>query len=125
LALNVLMMTGFVLSGGEKDIDTSEKPTADSSATKRMSNVIIILADDLGCGDISLYDGWVQTPRIDQMAREGVTFTDFHSNASLYSPTRAALLTGRYNNVLGSSKWLKGIETHTDWKTPNLRFPGS
>ena len=44
-------------------------------------NIVLILADDLGCGDISLYDGWVETPRIDKMAREGVTFTDFHSNS--------------------------------------------
>jgi arylsulfatase A-like enzyme len=63
--------------------------------------VIIILADDLGCGDISLYDGWVKTPRIDQMAREGVKFTDFHSNSSVCSPTRIAFLTGRYQQRLG------------------------
>jgi arylsulfatase A-like enzyme len=64
-------------------------------------NIIIILADDLGCGDISLYDGWVKTPRIDQMAREGVWFTDFHSNSSVCSPTRVAFLTGRYQQRVG------------------------
>jgi arylsulfatase A len=64
-------------------------------------NVIIILADDLGCGDMSLYDGWVKTPRIDQMAAEGVRFTDFHSNGSVCSPTRAAFMTGRYQQRAG------------------------
>ncbi len=64
-------------------------------------NIVVILADDLGCGDISLYDGWVETPRIDKMAREGVTFTDFHSNGSVCTPTRAAMLTGRYQQRCG------------------------
>jgi len=64
-------------------------------------NVIFILADDLGCGDMSLYDGWIKTPRIDQMAREGVKFTDFHSNSSVCSPTRIAFLTGRYQQRAG------------------------
>lgn len=39
---------------------------------KRPPNIIVIMADDLGCGDLSLYDGWIQTPRIDRMAREGM-----------------------------------------------------
>ena len=67
----------------------------------RRPNVIIILADDLGCGDMSLYNGWINTPRIDQMAREGVQFSDFHSNSSVCSPTRIAFLTGRYQQRVG------------------------
>ena len=78
-------------------------------------NVIIILADDLGCGDMSLYDGWIKTPRIDQMAREGVKFTDFHANSSVCSPTRAALLTGRYQQRVGI---VDVIARHLD--TPGL-----
>jgi len=64
-------------------------------------NVIVILADDLGCGDLSLYNGWIKTPRIDRMAQEGMTFTDFHSNSSVCSPTRTAFLTGRYQQRFG------------------------
>lgn len=64
-------------------------------------NVIVILADDLGCGDLSLYNGWVKTPHIERMAREGMTFTDFHSNSSVCSPTRTAFLTGRYQQRIG------------------------
>lgn len=67
----------------------------------RRPNVVVILADDLGCGDTSLYGGWIKTPRIDQFAREGVRFTDFHSNSSVCSPTRIAFLTGRYQQRLG------------------------
>ena len=78
-------------------------------------NIVLILADDLGCGDMSLYDGWIKTPRIDQMAREGVRFTDFHSNSSVCSPTRAAFLTGRYQQRVGI---IDVIARHLD--TPGL-----
>lgn len=64
-------------------------------------NIVVILADDLGCRDLKLCDGWVETPRIEQMAREGLTFTDFHANSSVCSPTRAAFLTGRYQQRVG------------------------
>lgn len=67
----------------------------------RSPNIVIILADDLGCRDLALYDGWVKTPRLEQMAREGMRFTDFHSNSSVCSPTRVAFLTGRYQQRLG------------------------
>jgi len=50
-------------------------------------NIIIILADDLGYGDTSVYNCWVKTPQLERMASEGMTFTDFHSNSSVCSPT--------------------------------------
>jgi len=65
-------------------------------------NIIVILADDLGYGDTSIYGaGWVRTPQLDRMASEGLLFTDFHSNSSVCSPTRAAFLTGRYQQRVG------------------------
>lgn len=64
-------------------------------------NIIVILADDLGYGDTSVYDGWVETPCLEKMAAEGLKFTDFHSNSSVCSPTRAAFLTGRYQQRVG------------------------
>jgi arylsulfatase A-like enzyme len=72
-----------------------------STAAGSRPNVIVILADDLGYGDTSLFDGWVKTPQIDRMASEGLTFTDFHTNSSVCSPTRAAFLTGRYQQRVG------------------------
>ncbi|MBT8037340.1 MAG: sulfatase-like hydrolase/transferase [Verrucomicrobiae bacterium] len=72
-----------------------------TSYAERRPNIIVILADDLGCGDLSLYNGWVKTPRIDKMAREGMNFTDFHTNSSVCSPTRTAFLTGRYQQRYG------------------------
>lgn len=61
-------------------------------------NVLVINADDLGLGDVSSYNphsAW-QTPHVDQLAREGLLFTDAHSASSLCTPSRYALLTGRY-----------------------------
>lgn len=59
------------------------------------------MADDLGYGDLSAYGGWIETPNIDRLAAEGLRFTDFHSNGAVCSPTRAALLTGRYQQRAG------------------------
>jgi len=64
-------------------------------------NIIVIMADDLGIGDTSVYGGWVKTPQLERMAAEGLTFTDFHSNSSVCSPTRAGFLTGRYQQRVG------------------------
>jgi arylsulfatase A-like enzyme len=64
-------------------------------------NIVIIMADDLGYGDISPYDGWIKTPHLEQMAAEGTRFTDYHSAGNVCSPTRAALMTGRYQQRAG------------------------
>jgi uncharacterized sulfatase len=68
-----------------------------SHAQARPPNVILILADDLGYGDLACYGSTInQTPNLDRMAREGVRFTDFYAPMPFCAPTRAALLTGRY-----------------------------
>ena len=65
-------------------------------------NFIVILADDLGYGDLGCYGHPVnKTPHLDRLAREGMRFTDFHANGPMCSPTRAALLTGQYQNRFG------------------------
>jgi len=71
--------------------------TRSATAARRAPNFIVVLCDDLGYGDVSLYgpDG-LKTPHIEQMAREGVVATDYYSPANLCSPSRAGLLTGRY-----------------------------
>jgi len=63
-----------------------------------LPNIIFILADDLGYGDVSCLnaDGKIQTPNIDKLAAAGVTFTDAHSAAAVCTPTRYGILTGRY-----------------------------
>lgn len=61
-------------------------------------NVVYILADDLGYGDLKSMnpEGKIKTPGSDQMAREGMVFTDAHSNSAVCTPTRYGVLTGRY-----------------------------
>jgi len=66
------------------------------TASARPPNFVIILADDLGWGDLSCQGSTtISTPRLDRLAREGVRFTDAYSAAPFCSPSRAALLTGR------------------------------
>ncbi|MBW8814613.1 MAG: sulfatase [Caulobacterales bacterium] len=63
----------------------------------RRPNVIVILADDLGYGDVGCDGGThIRTPNLDRMAAEGVRFTDFYASANVCTPSRAGLLTGRY-----------------------------
>ena len=60
-------------------------------------NLVLILIDDLGYGDLGCYGSTKhRTPHLDALAAGGVRFTDFHSNGAVCSPTRAALLTGQY-----------------------------
>ena len=65
-------------------------------------NIVLIVVDNLGYGDLSCYGSKVhQTPQIDRLAESGMRFTDFHTNGAVCSPTRAALLTGRYQQRCG------------------------
>jgi hypothetical protein len=59
-------------------------------------NIIFILADDLGCGDLSCYGGETPTPYLDRLAREGTRFTQAYSAAPICSPSRAGLITGQH-----------------------------
>ena len=66
--------------------------------SQQRPNIIFILADDLGYGDLSCLNpgSKISTPNIDRLAKEGKTFTDAHTPASLCTPTRYVILTGRY-----------------------------
>jgi arylsulfatase A len=75
--------------------------TASSAIAPAPPNIIVIMADDLGYGDLGCYGGKARTPNLDRLAREGLRFTDFHSNGAVCSPTRAAFLTGRYPQRCG------------------------
>ncbi|MBL0157740.1 MAG: sulfatase-like hydrolase/transferase [Bryobacterales bacterium] len=79
-------------------------------AAKRPPNVVLILADDLGWGDVAM-NGCpdIPTPHIDSIARQGVRFSEFYANAPECTPTRCALLTGRYQQRVGGLECAIGV----------------
>jgi len=75
---------------------------AESSARHNKPNILVIFADDLGYGDLSSYGATdLQTPNIDKLVASGIRFDNFYANCPVCSPTRAALLTGRYPDLVG------------------------
>ncbi|WP_373511392.1 arylsulfatase [Persicitalea sp.] len=74
---------------------TEEK---DGAIAEERPNILVILADDLGYGDLQCYNpnSQVETPHLDRLSQEGVRFTDAHSGSAVCSPTRYGLVTGRY-----------------------------
>ncbi len=84
-----LLCAVFVLLANAKLVTAADKP-----------NIVVIFADDLGYGDVQCYNperGKIPTPHIDQLARQGMRFTDGHSSSGVCSPSRYTLLTGRYH----------------------------
>src|SRR5215468_6131547 len=72
-------------------------------------NIVLILADDLGWTDLACYGShYYETPHIDRLASEGMRFTQAYSACTVCSPTRAALLTGKYPARLHITDWIHG-----------------
>jgi len=73
------------------------------ASTSRPPNVLFIVADDLGIGDLACYgNSYISTPRLDRLAAEGIRLSDYYAASPLCAPSRAALLTGRYNHRTGA-----------------------
>ena len=102
--LNVILSTSLALA----------LPTEAFAAEKtpfRHPNVIVILVDDMGQTDLSCYGSrFYETPNVDQLAKDGVRFTNGYSACTVCSPTRAALLTGKYPARLHLTDWIAGHE---------------
>lgn len=80
------------------------------------TNIVVILADDLGYSDLGCYGGEIETPVLNQLAREGVQFTQFYNTARCW-PTRAALLTGYYPQQIRRDR-LAGIPSGNGGRRP-------
>ena len=78
------------------------------------TNFIFILIDDMGWRDLTCYGSeFYETPNLDKLATEGMTFTDAYAACPVCSPTRASILTGKYPATLGITDWCDwGIGTH-------------
>jgi arylsulfatase A len=75
---------------------TSGAAFSSMAAVEKPLNIVLIYADDLGWGDLRCYGSTMRTPNLDGLARDGMRFTNFYSANPVCSPSRAALLTGRY-----------------------------
>lgn len=84
-----------IASGG---CDAAQPAKADSGMILSRPNIVYILADDLGYGDVSCLnkDSKIHTPNLDRLGKEGMIFTDAHSGSAVCTPTRYGILTGRY-----------------------------
>jgi arylsulfatase A-like enzyme len=75
---------------------------AQETGSSGRPNMLVILVDDLGYGDLSSYGAKdLQTPNVDAIVKSGMRFDNFYANCPVCSPTRAALLTGRYQDMVG------------------------
>jgi len=102
LKLIVGMICLFAVScNSPKTGITEKKQTSEKQLTVQNNrpNIIYILADDLGIGDLTIYNknGKISTPNLDEFGREGMKFNDAHTSSSVCTPTRYGILTGRYN----------------------------
>jgi len=107
-------LTNLSIIGNRANAATSEKP-----------NILVILTDDQGRGDYSAFGTKdIQTPNMDRLCREGMSFDNFFANCCVCSPTRAALLTGCYPDRVGVPGVIRG-ETPSDswgWLSPRAKL---
>jgi arylsulfatase A-like enzyme len=83
-------------------IATFPAPASAQKGNNQRPNIVLIITDDVGYGDLGSYGAPdVKTPNIDRLAREGVRLTDFYANGATCTPTRAGLISGRYQQRFG------------------------
>jgi arylsulfatase A-like enzyme len=88
-----------LLTGCRQSPKSQAAGTASQRQTKPL-NVVFIMADDLGYGDLGAYGQQrVKTPRLDQMAREGIRFTQYYSGSTVCAPSRCVLMTGKHTGT--------------------------
>src|SRR6185437_13478141 len=88
----------LILSAVAISCHQNAEKAATVSIAETQPNIVYILADDLGYGDVSIYnpESKINTPNIDELAAEGMRFTDMHAPSSVCTPSRYGILTGDY-----------------------------
>ncbi|KAA5801650.1 sulfatase [Alkalicaulis satelles] len=110
------MVTSFLLAAAAALLNAQEPRPVEQDGHVR-PNIILINTDDMGAADWSGGGSrFIQTPHLDQMAAEGVVLTDFYASANVCTPSRAALLTGRYAVRSGLARGV--IYPHSDYGLP-------
>ena len=80
-----------------------------SCEKNKLPNIVFFLVDDMGWRDVGIYGSdFYDTPNIDQLARNGMRFTQAYAASHVCSPTRASILTGKYPARLALTDWLNG-----------------
>ena len=104
------------------EVNWPDGPSDDEKIVTNKPNIILILADDLGFNDISLYnggagDGTLMTPNIDRIGKEGVIFNKGYAASASCSPSRASTMTGRYSTRFGYefTPYFKIAQTFAQW----------
>ena len=98
--------------------------TGSGQAAERPPNIVFLLADDLGYGELGSYgQKWIKTPNIDRLAAEGMRFSDFYSGNAVCAPSRCCLLTGKhpgraYIRDNGDPKDLQYLRSKFGWEFP-------
>jgi arylsulfatase A-like enzyme len=99
LFLWAILLFPFVAISADAPLNTSPSPAA------RRPNILLILADDLGYGDLGCYGQTrIKTPNIDKLAAEGIRFTDYYAGSTVCAPSRCALMTGLHTGHC----WIRG-----------------
>ena len=89
-------------------------PSTASPVRKAKQNFVFILTDDLGWRDLGCFGStFYETPRIDQLAREGMRFTDAYAACPVCSPTRASIMTGKYPARMATTDWFGAPQPET------------
>jgi len=96
---------------GVATVSFAPRTAVAKSPPERLPNIFLILADDLGYGDVSCYNdrAKVATPHIDRLARDGLRFTDAHSPATVCTPSRYSIMTGRMAFRIPSGAVFEGV----------------
>ena len=95
LFFSVLLASTIMLSCTKQEKEITKKP-----------NIVLIVADDLGFGDIGCYGGDIKTPNIDKLSHRGIKFSSFHT-APMCAPTRAMLLSGNDEVIYRRKQYIK------------------
>ncbi len=96
-------------------------------AQQRKPNIVFILADDLGYGDLGAYGQQkIKTPNIDRMAKNGMRFTSFYAGTSVCAPSRSSLITGQHtgHTYVRGNKEIQP-EGQEPWPIPSRAWPRS